>query len=82
MNSKDLQNVVLSKYQNGNTPTKLYHNLSDAIGLKTIKQWCQMIRQTDTIILTTPPGCSRLVKTKANIKKVKYRLHRKSRVSA
>ena len=43
MKSKDLQNVVLSKYQNGDTPTKIYHDLSGAIGLRTIKRWCQMI---------------------------------------
>ena len=33
MKSKDVQNVVLSKYQNGVTPTKIYHNLSGAIDL-------------------------------------------------
>ena len=82
MKSKDLQNVVLSKYQNGDTPTKIYHDLSGAIGLRTIKRWCQMIHQTGTISLSSPPGCPRLVRTKANIKKVKDRLRRKSRVSA
>ena len=82
MKSKDLQNVVLSKYQNGDTSTKIYHDLSGAIGLRTIKRWCQMIRQTGTISLSSPPGCPRLVRTKANIKKVKDRLRRKSRVSA
>ena len=38
MKSKDLQNVVLSKHQNGDTPTKTYHNLRGAMGLKTIKR--------------------------------------------
>ena len=79
MKSKDLQIVVLSKYQNGDTPTKIYHHVSGAIGLRTVKQWCQMIRQAGTISL---PGCPRLVRTKANIKKAKDRLLRKSRVSA
>ena len=41
-----------------------------------------MIRQTGTIGLSSPPGCPRLVRTKANIKKVKGRVLRKSRVSA
>ena len=81
MKSKDLQNAVLPKYQSSNTPTKIYHHLSGTIGLRTIKQWCQMIHQTDTIGLSSPPGCARLVRTKANIKKVKDRLRRKSRVS-
>ena len=81
MKSKDLQNVVLSKYQNGDTPTKIYHDLSGAIGLRTVEWWCQMIRQTDTISLSSPPGCPRLVRTKANIENVKDRLCRKSRIS-
>ena len=55
MKSKGVQNVVLSKYQNGDTPTKIYHDLSGAIGLRTIKRWCQIIRQTGTISLSGPP---------------------------
>ena len=82
MKSKDLQNVVLSKYKNGDTPTKIYHELSGAIGLRTIKRWCQMICQTSTISLSSPPDCPRFVRTKANVKKVKHCLCRKSRVSA
>ena len=74
MKSKDLQNVVPSKYPIGDTPTKIYHDLSDAIGLRTIKRWCQ----TGPISLS---GCPRLMRTKANIKKVKNCLRRKSRVS-
>ena len=77
MKSKDLQNDVLSKYQNGEAPTKIYHDLSGAISLRTIKRWCQ----TGIISLSSPPGCSRLARTKANIKKVKTRSVRKSRVS-
>ena len=80
MKSKDLQNVVLSKYQNGDTPTIVYHDLSGAIGLRTIKWWFQMICQTGTTSLSSPPGYSRLVRTKVNVKKVKDHLRRKSRV--
>ena len=82
MKSKDLQNLVLSRHQNGNTPTKIYHDLSGAIGLRTIKRWCQTIRQTGTISLSSPPGCPHLVRTKTNIKKIKDRLRQKSLVSA
>ena len=78
MKSKDLQNVVPSKYQNDDTPTKIYRDWSGAMSLRTIKRWYQMIRHTDTINLSSPPGCRRLVRTKANIKKVKDRLRRKS----
>ena len=82
MKSKGLQNVVLSKYQNGDTPTEIYHDSSGVIGSKTIKQWCQMIHQTGTISLSSAPGCLRLVRTNANVERVKDRLRRKSRVSA
>ena len=81
MKTKNLQNVVLSKYQNDDTPTKIYHNFSGAIGLRTIKRWYQMIHQISAISLSSPPGCPRLVRTKANIKKVNNRLRRKSRMS-
>ena len=74
MKSKNLQNIVLSKYQNGDTPTKIDHDLSSAIGLRTIKRWCRMIRRNGTITLSSLSGCPRLVRTKGNIKKVKDRL--------
>ena len=82
MTSKDLQNVVLSKYQNGDTPTKIYHDLSGALGLRTIKPWPQIICQTGTITLSSPPDYLRLVRKKANIKKVQDRILRQSRVLA
>ena len=41
-----------------------------------------MIRQIGTISLSSLPGFPRLVRTKANIEKVKDRLHRKSQISA
>ena len=69
MKSKNLHNAVLSKCD---TSTRIYHDLSGVIGLRTIKRRCQ----TSTISLSSPPGCSRLVRTKANIKTVKDRLRR------
>jgi transposase len=81
MTSKDLQNIVLSKYQNGDTPTEIYRDLNIGISLATIKRWCQMIRQSGSIQLRTPPGCPRLARTKQNIQKGKKRLRRKKRIS-
>ena len=75
MKSKDFQKVVLSKYQNGDTITKIHHDLNGGIGLRTIERWCQMIRRSGSIKLTCPP------RTKGNIQKVKHRLRRKKRVS-
>ena len=82
MKSKGLQKVVLSKYQNDDTPTKIHRDLNGGIGLRTIKRWCQMIRQSGSIKLSSPSGGPRFARTKANIQKVKYSLRRKKRVSA
>ncbi|CAF1494370.1 unnamed protein product [Adineta ricciae] len=82
MKSKDVQNIVLSKYQNGDTPTEIYRDLNGGVGLATIKRWCQMIRRSGGIKLASPPGRPRIVRTKENIRKVKNRLRRKKRVSA
>lgn len=82
MKSKDLQQVVLSKYQKGEYPKKIYHDLNGGVGLRTIERWCQMIRRSGAINLSKPSGRPRLVRTKGNIRKVKNRLRRKRKVSA
>ena len=79
MKSKDLQKVVLSKYQKGDTPKQIYHHLNGGLGLRTIERWCQMIRRSGTITLSKPLGGPRLTRTKKNIQKVKSRLHRNKR---
>ena len=79
MKSKDLQKVVLSKYQKGDTPKQIYHDLNGGLGLRTIERWCQMIWRSGTITLSKPPGGPRLARTKENIQKVKNRLRRKKR---
>ena len=82
MKSKYLQKVVLSKYQNGHKTTKIHRDLNGGIGLRTIERWCQMIRRSDSIKLSSPPGGRRFATTKGNIQKVKRRLRRKKRISA
>ncbi|CAF1481933.1 unnamed protein product [Rotaria magnacalcarata] len=82
MKSKDNQDIVLSKYRNGDTPTKIFRDLSGGVGLATVKRWCQMIRQYGSIKLSSPPGRPRMVRTSENIRKVKNRCRRKRRVSA
>ena len=79
MKSKDLQKVVLSKYQKGDTPKQIYHHLNGGLGLRTIERWCQMIRRSGTITLSKPLGGPRLARTRENIQKVKNRLRRKKR---
>ena len=82
MKSKDVQQIVLSKYQGGDTPTEIYRALNASIGFSTIKRWRQMIRRFGAIKLSSPPGRPRIVRSKENIRKVKDRLCRKKRVSA
>ena len=66
MNSKDLQNIVLSKYQKCDTPTEVHRHFNDGISLLTTKSWCQMIRHSDSIQLLatrTTPRRVRALKT-------------------
>jgi transposase len=69
MKSKDIQKAVKNKYENGDGPTKIYRNLGGIVSLRTIKLWIQMIKNTGSIKLLSPPGRPRTVRTKANISK-------------
>jgi hypothetical protein len=44
MKSKDLQQVVFCKYEDGDGPTKIFRDLNGSLGLAIIKRWCEMIR--------------------------------------
>ena len=67
MKSKDLQNIVLSKYQKGDTGTEMHHDLNSGISLASIKRWCQMIHQFSSIQLLGTRGGPQIVRT---IKKI------------
>ena len=77
MKSEDLQKVIVSKRQNGDFPTKNYHDLNGTLGLTTIKRWCKMIDETGSITLTSPPGCPRTVRTEGIVKKTKRKLQQR-----
>jgi transposase len=81
MKSKDLQKLVLSKYENGDGPTKIFRDLNGAISLATIERWCKSIRESGSIDLSRSSGRSRTIRTKATIQKVKRRLNRQKGVS-
>ena len=49
MKSKDLQQVVFRKYEDGDSLTKIFRDLNGSLGLATIKRWCKMIRETGSI---------------------------------
>ena len=74
MKSKDLQELVLSKYEKGDSPKKIFRDLNGTISHRTIERWCKMIRETGAINLSNPPGSHRTIRTKAAIQKVKRRL--------
>ena len=81
MKSRDIQKVVKTKYENGNSPAKIYRDLAGAVSLSTIKLWIKMINTIGSIILLYFPGCLRTVRTKATIVKIKSRVTQKRRVS-
>ncbi|CAF4679155.1 unnamed protein product [Rotaria socialis] len=82
MKSQDLQKLVLSKYENGDGPTKIFRDLNGAISLQTIERWCKSIRDTGCINLSTSPGRPRTIRTKAAIRKIKNRVERRRSVSS
>ena len=69
MKSKDLQKLVLSKYDNGDGTTKIFLELNGAISLSTIKRWCRSIREVGTIDLVNQRRYSRTIRTKTAIQK-------------
>ena len=75
MKSKDLQQVVFRKYEDGNSPTQIFRDLNGSLGLATIKRGCKMIRKTGSIQLSTPPGGPRFARTSKTIQKVKHKLN-------
>ena len=82
MKSKDLQKPVLSKYEKGEGPSEIFRHLNGALCLRTVKRWCKMIRETGSIELSKSPGRSPTIRTKESIKKVKYCLNRKKKVTS
>ncbi|CAF3331590.1 unnamed protein product [Rotaria socialis] len=77
MKSKDLQKIVLSKYENGDSATQIFHDLIGAVSRKTIFNWWKMIREIGSIDMFTSSGRPRIFRTKKTIQKVKNRLKRR-----
>ena len=71
MKSKDLQKLVLSKYEAGATLKKIFEDLNGVMSYPTVKRWCEMIWETGAIDLSKPFDCYRTVHTKAVIQKIK-----------
>ena len=56
MKTKDLQNIVFSKYRKGDESTKMFRDLVGRLSLETIKRECKMIGTADSIDLAYPSG--------------------------
>ena len=82
MKSKDLQQLVFCKRQNGEGPAKIFRDLNGLVSQRTIKRWGKMISESGSISLSKSSGRLRTVRTKGTIQKVKNRLNRKASVSA
>ena len=68
MKSEDLQKFLFSKYENGDHPTKIFHDLNGVLGLRINQRWCKLIRGTGSIKLSSPPDRPRTVRTEGTIK--------------
>ena len=60
MKSKDIQKLVLSKYED---PSEIFQYLNGTVSLITIKRWCKMIRETGTIQLSKSSARPRTIRT-------------------
>ena len=82
MKSKDFQNLVLSKHQDGDGPAKMFRDLNDSVSFRTIERWCKAVRVTGSINLSDLPGRQRIIRTKETIQRIKHRLERREAVSS
>lgn len=67
MQSEDIQKLVLSKYQKGESPTKIFEDLNGSVSSRTIRQRCKMVNETGSINLSYSPGRLRIIRTKVMI---------------
>ena len=81
MKSEDLQKLVLSKYEAGQTPKTIFQDLNGAVSYRTVKRWCKVIRKTGAIDLSKPSTCHRTFRTKAAIQKIKRKSKSGKRIS-
>ena len=83
MKSKDLQKLVLSKYEAGQTPKKIFQDLNGVVSYRTVKRWCKMTWETGTIAidLSKPFAWHRTVRTKVAIQKIKRKSKGGKRIS-
>ena len=74
MKSKDIQNLVFSKFQKKEQPKKIFDDLNGTVGLRTIERWCKSFRETGSVDLKRSPVRPRTIRTKTTIEKVKRKI--------
>ena len=77
-----MQKVVLSKYEKGEYPKKIFDDLCGVVSLRTIERWCKSIRETGEINLQRSTGRPRIIRTNATIQKVRKKTNKKPQLSA
>lgn len=70
MKSEDLQKLILSKYENSESATKIFDDLQDTVSRKTFFNWCKMIREAGSTDISTSPGRLRTNRTKKTIQRI------------
>lgn len=78
MKSKDLQQVVFCKYEDGDDPTTIFRDLDGCVGLNKIKRWRKTIHDNGSIKLSKPSGRQSLARACKTIQKVKHKLNKKT----
>ena len=61
---------------------KIFRDFNGVISLAMIERWCRRIREVSTIDLVKLCGCSRTIRIKAAIQKIKRRLNRRKSLSS
>jgi transposase len=81
MKTKDLQNLVLSKRQNGQKAATIFRELEGQISIKTVRRWIKMIDENGAIDLHKSPGRKRAARTTTTIQTTKRLLKGKKKVT-
>ena len=63
MKSKDHRDLVLSKYEDGQSCVKIHEDLHGSFGLSIIDRWCKLIRDADPTTLCKSMDRRRITRT-------------------
>ena len=80
MKSRDLQKLVLSQYETGQTPKKI-EELNGGVSYQAIKRWCKMSREIGVIDLSKATGCHRTIRGMAAIQTINRKSKGGKRIS-